>query len=202
MSVYATIYLLTLNRPSMSLHAQIREDVKEALRSRDKGTLSALRTLLAELTNEAIAKNFEQGKDLPDEMVQAVVQRLTKQRRDSIAQFESGGRNDLAEAEKKELEALSQYLPEQMDEEGIRSFLKEKIEELGLTNSSQVGALMGSTMKELKGKADGETVKRLGAELLSEKENTYSVSGVYMKRYGTRAQSPAYSTPMRGARFT
>ncbi len=172
MSVYATIYLLTLNRPSMSLHAQIREDVKEALRSRDKGTLSALRTLLAELTNEAIAKNFEQGKDLPDEMVQAVVQRLTKQRRDSIAQFESGGRNDLAEAEKKELEALSQYLPEQMDEEGIRSFLKEKIEELGLTNSSQVGALMGSTMKELKGKADGETVKRLGAELLSEKENT------------------------------
>ena len=151
----------------MTLHQTIRNDVKEALRLRDKDSLSALRTLLSEIANEVIAQGKDRSEDLPDEDVLRVIGRLAKQRRDSIEQFQKGGRDDLVRSEKAELSILERYLPEQMSEDDIRAFLEKKKSDLGLTDPSHVGALMAASMKELRGVADGKTVMRLAAELLS-----------------------------------
>jgi uncharacterized protein YqeY len=150
----------------MSIHLDIKEEMKDAIRVRDRERLTALRSMIAEFNNEIIARGGEREKPLSDEEAQEIIIRLVKQRRDSIEQFEGAGRDDLAQTERQELSVLEKYLPEQMTEDDIEKFLKEKIKELKITDSSKIGQLLGLTMKELRGKVDGRAVKRIAEKLL------------------------------------
>jgi hypothetical protein len=143
------------------LHQQIKDDMKEAMRAKDAVRLTTLRSLLTAFTNELVAKKQKPDDKVTDEMALSVLARAAKQRKDSIEQFEKGGRNDLAENEKKELATIESYLPEMMNEDEIRKSAEAKKATLGITDPSQKGLLMGALMKDLKGKADGGIVKNI-----------------------------------------
>lgn len=148
----------------MSLLSDIKNELKEAMLAKDTVRVSVIRNISATTMNEAIAK----GKaELTDEEALAVIKRLVKQRRDSIEQFEKGGRKDLADAERSELAVLEKYLPQMMSREEIKKIAEAKKAELGLTDKSKAGQFTGMLMKELKGKADGGDVKAVVDELLS-----------------------------------
>ncbi|MFP4022477.1 MAG: GatB/YqeY domain-containing protein [Candidatus Paceibacterota bacterium] len=152
----------------MSLHSEIREEINEAARQRQREKLTVLRSIIAEFTNEAIKIGHDRSEDLPDDKAQDVISRLVKQRRDSIDQFESAGRTDLAEAEKNELSILEKYLPQQMSQAEIEEYLKKKIQEMGIKDRSELGNLMSTTMKELKGQADGKLVKETAEKVITD----------------------------------
>ncbi len=143
----------------MSLQTNIKGQIKDAMLARDAEKLSVLRGLSAAFTNELVAKKRKPNEELSDEDVMEVIRRNVKQRKDSIEQFEKGNRQDLADAEKRELMILETFLPQQMSHEEILEFVKTKQIELGATDKSKVGQFMGAVMKDLKGKADGPMVK-------------------------------------------
>jgi len=140
---------------------KIREEIKVAMRAKDVMSLNTLRGVLAAFTNELVATKRKPQEELTDEEALAVIKRLCKQRKDSIEQFKTGGRTDLAETEEKELEILKKYLPEEVGEAEIRKIAESKKEALKVTDKAKIGILVGAVMKELKGKADGASVKRV-----------------------------------------
>ena len=144
------------------LKQQIESEMKEALKGGDQLRLSTLRFLLASLQNEEIAKQ----KELADEDVIAVVQRQIKQHRESIEAFEKGGRDELAQKEREELEILSKFLPQQLSEEEIKEAVEEELAQLPDNEKNNFGKIMGVVMTKVKGKADGGTVSRVVKELL------------------------------------
>lgn len=127
--------------------------------AKDSVRLNALRNLSAAFTNELVAKMRKPNEELGDEDAIAVIRRLAKQRKDSIEQFEKAGRNDLVAEEKSELSILETYLPQMMSRDAIKPIAESKKAELGITDKSGVGKLMGALSKELKGKADGADIK-------------------------------------------
>ncbi len=133
--------------------------MKDAMRAKDQVKLSVIRGLITAMTNESI--NAGKGPDgvLTEEETLAVISRAAKQRKDSIEQFEKGGRADMAEGEKAELAILMTMLPEQMSEDAVRAAATAKAAELGITDKTKANQLMGALMKDLKGKADGTVVK-------------------------------------------
>lgn len=141
------------------IHKQIQEEIKEAMKSRDKVRLSVLRGLSAAFTNELVSKKRKPDGELTDEEALSVINRAGKQRKESIEQFRKGAREDLVKKEEQELAVIAEYLPSQMSKEEVEKIAKEKKEELGITDKSKMGMLMGTLMKELKGKADGAVVK-------------------------------------------
>jgi len=145
----------------MSLHTDIKNQIKEAMLAREAERLSVLRGLLASFTNELVSKKRKPDEELADDEVLDVIRRAVKQRKDSIEQFEKGGRQDLADTEKSELAILGTYLPQQMSRVEIESYVKNKQIELGFTDKSKSGQFMGMIMKDLKGKADGPMVKEV-----------------------------------------
>lgn len=149
----------------MSLHQDIKAQMIEAMKAKEALRLSVIRGLLSSFTNELVAKNRKPNEELSDEDVLNVISKAVKQRKDSIEQFEKGGRADLAESEKEELVILQSYLPEQMSEEEVEAFVKAKIESEN-PDKEKKGQFMGSIMKELKGKADGAHVKAAVDKLL------------------------------------
>lgn len=148
------------------LHEKIETDLKSALKSGEKEKAGVLRFLISAVKNFQIEKKAQDKKYLPDEDIISVLRRQTKQRLDSIDQYEKGGRADLAEKEKKELVILESYLPAGVSEEKIREVVKAKMAELNITDKSGFGRLMGEAMKELKGQADGAAVKKVVEEEL------------------------------------
>ena len=136
------------------------------MRARDTVKLSVIRGLVANFTNELVALKRKPDGELSDEEVLAVIRRAVKQRKDSIEQFTKGGRDDLAHDEEAELKILETYLPAQMPRDEVMKIAQAKMSELGASKSS-AGKFMGALMKELKGKADGDTVKSVADELLS-----------------------------------
>ena len=151
----------------MALHTDIQAELKDALRAKDEVRLRTVRSMLTAFTNELVAKGKKPSEVLDDDGVLEVIRRLAKQRNESIVQFEQGGREDLAQIEKDELAVLQGYLPKMMSPEEIEPLVKAKIEELGVTDKSGVGKLIGALMKDLKGKADGSTIKEIAEKLLS-----------------------------------
>ncbi len=137
----------------------------EAMKARDTERLRAARNLLAALTNELVAKGKKPNDILPDADAYAVVKRLAKQRKDSIAQFKAGGREDLVLGEETELAYLSALLPAEMSEDDIRALVIKKKEELGISDKSKIGVLIGAVMKEAKGNADGNVIKKIAEGL-------------------------------------
>jgi uncharacterized protein len=151
----------------MSLHTDIKNQIKEAMLARETERLSVLRGLSASFTNELVANKRKPDEELADDEAMEVIRRAVKQRKDSIEQFEKGGRQDLADAEKSELVILEAYLPQQMSKEEIENYVKNKQTELGFTDKSKSGQFMGVIMKDLKGKADGPMVKEIIDSLFS-----------------------------------
>lgn len=145
---------------------QIKNDLKEAMKSKQKTKVSVLRNISSEITNELLNQGKTPQDELGDDGVLKVIERLAKQRRDSISQYEGAGRAESAEAEKEELEVLESYLPEKMSEEEIQKVVNDKKEELGVSDTSSMGELMKAVMNEVKGKADGSVVKQKVEESL------------------------------------
>lgn len=151
----------------MSIQTDIRNQMKEAMIARDAVKLSVLRGLIAAFTNELVAKKMKPDEELGDSDALSVISKQARQRKDSIEQFERGGRQELADAEKAELAILESYLPSQMSDEEIEKFVKDKQAELGITDKAKAGQLLGILMKELKGKAEGGRVKAVVDKLLA-----------------------------------
>ncbi len=135
--------------------------------AKDAVRLNTIRGLLAACTNELVAKKRKPTEELSDEEVLDLIRRGVKQRKDSIEQFKAGGRLDLVESEEAELKILETYLPAQMSEEEIITFVKNKIEQAGEIDKTKAGMFTGGIMKELKGKADGALVKKAVDSLLA-----------------------------------
>jgi uncharacterized protein YqeY len=135
--------------------------MKDAMRAKDSIKLTVIRGLMAACTNESVVKGKGPDGVLTEEEVLTVVGRAAKQRKDSIQQFEAGGRPELAEGEKAELAILETMLPAQMSREEIVAAAAAKAAELGITDKSKANQLMGMLMKDLKGKADGTVVKEV-----------------------------------------
>lgn len=143
----------------MSLHTELHDTLKEALKAKDAVRLRTVRSLRTACTNELVATNRTPQDTLSDDEVLAVIKRAAKQRKDSITQYEAAGRTDLAEPEKEELAVLEAYLPQMMTPEEIAPVVAAKKAELGIDDKSKMGMLVGAVMKELAGKADGADVK-------------------------------------------
>jgi len=144
------------------LREQLDDDLKSAMKSREALRLSVLRML----KSAARYAEIEKGETLSDDDVLQVVARECKRRRESIEQFEKGNRADLVAQEKAELEILSGYLPEQLDEMEVIGIAREVISELHAASKADKGKVMGALMQKVRGKADGRLVNRIVDELL------------------------------------
>ena len=146
----------------MSLLTDINEDIKTAMKSRDKERLSVLRMIKASLQNEAI-KN---GGELSEKQEISVLSREKKQRNESLEEFQNAGREDLVQPLKKEILIVNEYLPEQLSEEEVARLVKETIAETGAQSPKDMGKVMSALMPKTKGKADGKLVSKLVKENL------------------------------------
>jgi uncharacterized protein YqeY len=151
----------------MSIEQQIKDSMKDAMKSKDEVRLSVMRNIKSAFTNELVANGKTPQDSIDDESAMVVIKRLAKQRKDSIEQFKNGGREDLAEGEAKELAVLEELLPEMMSQDQIRPIAEAKKAELGVEDKSKMGILIGAVMKEVGGQADGADVKAVVESLLS-----------------------------------
>ena len=149
----------------MSLLTQLNEDIKTAMKAKDKASLDVLRLLKASVQNEQIAK----GGDLTSDEEVTVLAREMKQRRDSLVEFEKAGRDDLVETVKAGIAIVEKYLPKQLDETEVRQIVAEAIDVTGASSAKEFGKVMGAVMPKVKGKADGNMVNAVVKELLQEK---------------------------------
>lgn len=151
----------------MGLKDQVNADITEAMKARDNEKKDALRLLKAAIQRHEIdrtdSKNPNYGKPITEDDVLGVVQKEIKQRRDSIEQYEKGGRTDLADKERVELKYLEAYLPQQMSREEISAAVQTLIEREG----KEFRKIMPLAAKELKGRADGKLVSEIVKELTS-----------------------------------
>ena len=143
------------------LHQQIKDEVKKAMLAKAIERLSALRNILATFTSEVMAKGHKPDELIDDDGAIIVLKRLAKQRKESIEQFTIGNRPEKAEAEKRELAIVESFLPAQMSREDIQKIAEAKKAELGITDKTKFGQLMGAVIKETKGSADGNLVKEI-----------------------------------------
>lgn len=146
----------------MPLLQKFDDDLKAALKGADKIRLSVLRMLKSSVKY----KQIEKGRELSDEEIAAVISTLAKQRRESIEQFSKGGREDLAEQERQELEVLQSYMPRQLSPEEIDALILEAIKESSAASEADMGKVMRLLAPRIKGVADGKWVNNRLRELL------------------------------------
>ena len=139
----------------MTIQEEIDLDLKDAMRSRHAERLSVLRMLKSALTNAAIEKRGAAG-GLADSEAVGVIRKQVKQRLDSIASFEKGGRPELAAKERKEIEFLTEYLPKALDENEIDQLVKDAIGEVLATSRAQIGAVMKIATEKAAGRIEGK----------------------------------------------
>ncbi|WP_374724604.1 GatB/YqeY domain-containing protein [Calidifontibacillus erzurumensis] len=147
----------------MSLLERLTDDMKQAMKDKDKEKLSVIRMVKAALQNEVI----KLGHDLSEEEELTVLNRELKQRKDSLLEFENAGRSDLADKIKLEIEILMNYMPKQLTEEELEEIVKQTISEVNANSKADMGKVMGAIMPKVKGKADGSFVNRLVMKHLS-----------------------------------
>ena len=141
----------------MSLKARITDDMKTAMKAKEAAKLSAIRLLLAAIKQKEVDERVE----LDDAAVAAVIEKLVKQRKDSVTQYEAAGRQELADAEKFEIDVLSAYLPEKMSNDEIAAAVAAAVAQTGAKSPADMGKLMGVLKPQLAGKADMAEVSRL-----------------------------------------
>lgn len=147
----------------MPLVQQIQQDLSTAMKARDKDRLETLRMVKSALKNEEISV----GRGLDDESALKVLQRLCKQRKESIDQFESGGRPELAAKERAELMLIEQYMPNAPDDDSMRAAVAEAVASTGATSPRQMGNVMKAVMAHFAGQpVDGKKVSQMVREAL------------------------------------
>ena len=145
-----------------AMYDKLMDDLKGAMKAHDMGAVNAIRGVIAKAKDLTV----NAGKEMTDDAVLQVIAKGVKQREESIAQFESAGRAELAENEKKEMELLKKYLPEQLSEEQVAALVKEAVAATQATSTKDMGKVMKEVMARVKGQADGKLVSRLvGAAL-------------------------------------
>ena len=147
----------------MSLKAQITEDMKAAMRAKESARLATIRLILAEIKRKEVDEQIE----LDDTQTLAIVEKMIKQRKDSITQFEAGGRADLAEIEKGELAILSTYMPAGLSDEEIAAEVKAAVASTGAAGPQDMGKVMGVLKPKLAGRADMTVVSGLVKKALT-----------------------------------
>ena len=160
------------------LKEQLQKELTEALKAGNQLKRLVLGTLMTAIKNKELAKRgqigkttnetreLEQKSQLTNEEIFEVIAGEVKKRKDSIEQFSAGGRMDLADKERAEMEILLAYLPEQLSEEAVKKEVKAVIDELGAKEQKEMGRVIGAVMAKLKGKADGGLVSKITKEIL------------------------------------
>ncbi len=148
----------------MSLESKINEDLKTAMKAKDQAALRGIRAIKAAIL---LAKTDGSGNALTEESEIVLLQKLVKQRKDSLDIFTKQGRDDLAQKESEEIAVIQQYLPAQMGAEELEGVLRQIVEQTGATSMADMGKVMGLATKQLAGKADGKTISGIVRKLLS-----------------------------------
>jgi uncharacterized protein YqeY len=147
----------------MSLKDRITEDMKNAMRAKDAPRLLTIRGLLAACKQREVDERIE----LDDAAVIAIVDKLIKQRKDSITQFAAGGRTDLVDKESAELKVLEAYLPQRLNADEVAAEVARIVKELGATGPGDMGKVMGAAKAQLAGKADMSQVSAAVKQILA-----------------------------------
>jgi uncharacterized protein YqeY len=144
----------------MSIKDKLTEDMKTAMKSGEKHRLETIRTVIAQM-KDAIINMRGTGKEFTEQDEIQVLLNASKKRKEAMELYEKGGRQDLYEKEKKELEIISEYLPKQMPSEEAEKLIESIISQVGATSAKDIGKVMSVAMKELKGKIDGKVVQEI-----------------------------------------
>ena len=147
----------------MPLKSRIQDDVKHAMRARDRQRLNALRLITAAIKQQEV----DQRAELNEAAVLAVLDKMAKQRRESLEQYRSAGRDDLASQEQFELELISAYLPEPLDAAELDRLIRAAVEAAGATSIRDMGAVMAQLRDQVQGRADMKAVSGAVKEILS-----------------------------------
>ena len=151
----------------MSLKDQLTEDMKTAMKAKEEGKqrLAVIRMVRSAIRQQEIDGNGKQALD--DEGVIAIISKEVKMRKDSLEEFKQGDRQDLVAQTEAEIAVLMPYLPQQLSEEEIRTFVKEAVEKSGASSQKDMGKVMGLLMPKVKGRADGKLVNSIVREMLN-----------------------------------
>lgn len=141
----------------MSLKEQITDDMKAAMRAKDSGRLATIRLLTAAIKQKEVDERI----DVSDEQVLAIIEKMIKQRKDSISQFEAGGRQDLADIEKAELAILSTYMPAALSDAEVQAEIAAAVAAVGAAGPQDMGKVMGVLKPKLAGRADMSAVSAM-----------------------------------------
>ena len=146
----------------MTLKTRLNDDVKTAMRARDKARLGVLRMAMAAIKQREVDERIELG----DDDITAVIEKMIKQRRESVRQYRDGGREDLASVEEAEIEVLKVYLPEPLDEAAVDALIEEVIAASGASSMADMGKVMGQIKARAQGRVDmGAVSARIRARL-------------------------------------
>ena len=148
----------------MSLEQKVMTEMKEAMKSKDEGLLRALRAIKAEIIKAKTEPGA--GGEIDEATEQKFLQKMVKQRKDSLEIFEKQGREDLAQKEKEELTVIQRFLPAQMSEAEITEAVKKIIADTGASSAADMGKVMGAATKQLAGKADGKQISAIVKSIL------------------------------------
>lgn len=141
----------------MSLVDRLNQDMKQAMKARDKVRLSVIRMIKTSLQNESI----KHGKELSEDEALTVLTRELKQRKDSLQEFERAGRQDLIDSVQEEIAIVNSYMPEQLSADELQTLIDETISEVGAKTKADMGKVMKAVMPKVKGRADGSQISHL-----------------------------------------
>ena len=147
----------------MTLEERVMQDLKEAMKAKDQGALRGLRAIKAAIL---LAKTEGADKEIAPDKEMQIIQKLIKQRKDSLEIFEKEGREDLAVKEREEIAVIEKFLPEQLDEAELEAALKKIVAETGAESMRDMGKVMGIATKQFAGKADNKTISMIVRKLL------------------------------------
>ncbi|WP_164216189.1 GatB/YqeY domain-containing protein [Virgibacillus sp. YIM 98842] len=142
----------------MTLLEKLNQDMKQAMKNKDKQTLSVIRMVKASIQNESIKLGKE---TLSEDEELTVLSREVKQRKDSLQEFKSAGRDDLVEKTESELNILQEYMPEQLSNEELEEIIQSTIKEVNAASKKDIGKVMSAVMPKVKGKADGSQINKI-----------------------------------------
>ena len=149
----------------MSLEQQIMTEMKEAMKAKNEGVLRSLRAIKAEIIKAKTEPGA--GGEIDEATEQKFLQKMMKQRRDSLEIFEKQGREDLASKEKEEMAVIEKFLPKQLDTNELKEIVKKIIAETGASSPADMGKVMGVASKQLTGLADGKLISGIAKDLLA-----------------------------------
>lgn len=151
----------------MSLKDRISEDIKAAMKAKEKIRLETVRSIKKVILEKESSLRAQGQETLTESQELDILSQLAKQRRDSIEQYRKAGRDDLADQESQELAIIEEYLPKQLSDEEVATIIDEVIASTGATSIKEMGKVMGAAMQQLKGRADGQKIQAMVKEKLN-----------------------------------